>query len=408
MSDPIRVTVPAARRRPPYRRRAALAVLGLCGVLSACGEAREEYFVGRAGLFPPPFCDFTVSFPGRPEFALVRSGDTAHPQATVRTSVFMTRAECAPREPADLTAAMLAPGYAEQYDDAVITPVDDAPGPAVRVSGSLLTSFGRVRDEYLIVEGPQSILVLQTAGTEPRYPTREVRNFLASLRPVGAPPPERLYEFPVADRADPARDAAALPPAPPPPSEEPEAEGPEAAAPDVPDAISGEPPPADEAAGDEAAAPIETTDTPQPAPADGAAAPTQAATVPPAMTWRAVPGAEPADCRVAARVVGAAFDSLRLDADGLTLIGDGSRPRGGLAGAAAVVVTTGSGLARLDLTPSGWAVGDAETAFLARQALTAGRPLTVRIVRTTGPQGLIIDPAGFTEALDAAGCPPLG
>ena len=411
---------PAARPSAGRCRRAIALAAG--ALLAACADAEEDYFVGGQGLFPPPFCDFTVSFPGRPEFALVRMGDDRYAQATVRTSVFMTRAECAPRQPSELTAAMLAPGYAEQYDDATITPVADAPGPAVRVSGSLSTSFGRVRDEYLIVEGPQSILVLQTAGTEPRYPTREVRNFLASLRPVGAPPPERLYEFPVAERDErpsapppaPAAPAAAAPaseaPASEAPADEPAPDAPadQADAPEVPTEapeVQAEAP--EVQAGAPEALPPLTLDVPaieldRVLSASGAAAGNGG------MRWRPVAGRSAEACRLSGRRDGAAFDSLHLDRAGIEVMGDGQRRSGGLQGAVAVVIATGDGLARLDLTPDGRAVGDAETAFRVRQALAAGRALTVRILRSSGPEVMTVDPAGFVEALDAAGCPPLG
>ena len=156
-----------------------------------------------------------MSFPDLPTFELIRQAEVSYVRGTVRTELFMTRAECAPRDREDMTALVVAEGYASQYPGVAVEPVDSELGTAFRVSAGLETELGLVRDEYLIVEGPQSIMVLQTAGTEPRYPTREVRNLLASLRPAGTPGPEDLYEVPVAEPRyptdPPAAAAAAVP-----------------------------------------------------------------------------------------------------------------------------------------------------------------------------------------------------
>jgi hypothetical protein len=412
----------------------------LAAALAACSPGpAAEYFV-TGDLFPPAFCDYTVSFPGRPEYALVRYEGGTYPRATVRTSVFMTRAECAPRQSVDLTAALLAAGYATQYEDATIRDVDDAPGPAVQVSGSLMTEFGRVRDEYLIVEGPQSIMVLQTAGTEPRYPSYEVRNFLASLRPAGAPPPERLYEFPV---LEPDRGVAARPPAPPAapapgedtangaaeniaqdsgedagddPGREAAAGAPEPPLPalEPPPLLVAAPPPAPEPAAPEPAPPEPVAPqpvAPEPAAPEPTASPDPgsaavAAAVPgpagAAVSWQAAP-LDGGGCRVSARPAGAGFPALVIEPGEVVYLGDGRRPGGQLADAAGVLLS-GGGMRALMTLSDGQATGDAAAAAAALAALRAGTSLTVRVSTRQGPRVQDFAPTGLEPALAAAGC----
>lgn len=194
---------------PPARpgRRTAAVLLAVMPWLFACTSSR---FVENAegDVFPPPFCEFDVSFPEIPRYSMERLDGEPYPRGTIETELYLLRAECAPRVNPDTTAEILAQGYASQYPNAVVETVQTPAGTTWHVTGSLQVGDSTVRDEYHIVQGDRSIMVVQTAGTEPRYPVREVRNFIASLRLLGEDPPE----FTAVDVAE---DDAAAPAAPP-------------------------------------------------------------------------------------------------------------------------------------------------------------------------------------------------
>ncbi len=176
---------------PPARRCGArsLAAVAIMAALTAC--ARSQFVENAEGdVFPPPFCEFDVSFPEIPRYSLERLDGQSYPRGTIETELYLLRAECAPRVNPATTPEVLARGYATQYPDAVVETVETAAGTTWRVSGSLEVGDARIRDEYHVVGGETSIMVLQTAGTEPRYPVRDVRNFIASLRRVGDDAPE--------------------------------------------------------------------------------------------------------------------------------------------------------------------------------------------------------------------------
>ncbi|MCB9948730.1 MAG: hypothetical protein H6842_13080 [Rhodospirillaceae bacterium] len=264
---------------PPARpgRRTAAVLLAVMPWLFACTSSR---FVENAegDVFPPPFCEFDVSFPEIPRYSMERLDGEPYPRGTIETELYLLRAECAPRVNPDTTAEILAQGYASQYPNAVVETVQTPAGTTWHVTGSLQVGESTVRDEYHIVQGDRSIMVVQTAGTEPRYPVREVRNFIASLRLLGEDAPE----FTAVDVAE---DDTAAPAAPPtrPLDEAGEWSGP-APRPVEPTAPAGlVVRPLDEAAAEEEAAGDVAADLPgPPAPLPETAAPAAPAALPPA------------------------------------------------------------------------------------------------------------------------------
>ncbi len=178
--------------KAPLARRCGARSLAAVAVMAALAACARSPFVENAegDVFPPPFCEFDVSFPEIPRYSLERLDGQSYPRGTIETELYLLRAECAPRVNPATTPEVLARGYATQYADAVVETVETAAGTTWRVSGSLEVAEARIRDEYHVVGGETSIMVLQTAGTEPRYPVRDVRNFIASLRRIGDDAPE--------------------------------------------------------------------------------------------------------------------------------------------------------------------------------------------------------------------------
>ena len=512
---------------PSARRGGArsLAAVAIMAALAAC--ARSPFVENAEGdVFPPPFCEFDVSFPEIPRYSLERLDGESYPRATIETDLYLLRAECAPRVNPATTPEVLARGYATQYPDAVVETVETAAGTTWRVIGSLEVGESRIRDEYHLIGGETSIMVLQTAGTEPRYPVRDVRNFIASLRRIGDDPPETAADAagdtveetvanatspPAAPSAPPAEtpprpiertappglvvtpldSSAAEVPLPeetteePPPATaqaevagSPPATGPQAgtgaveppisarpaiaaaAAPEVQAGpvsaarrvamgpaewaapVGGQPPAAAEpppvlpepqaaarapqlelpsppaveppqpvpqppaAASVAAAAPAAAVSTPEPAePEEASATETDIADSP--GTERNVPdttaAAQAAECLWLGQSADALVPNLRLSDDSLVFLGDGSRPAGTLMGARAALLILGDENHLLRLDRDGVAHGTAAAADAARDSVTAGREIVIRVTGQDMSQTYRFGRQAFTGSGDTAG-----